>query len=118
MVRMTLNNNTKKILSEVFNTFAPVDEGFVKTNIPIAHMFPGGNPVSRSEARRLLGSISVFTEINLDFKGVEEIGQGFAHELFVLGKQRYPHINLTFFNTSKAVEDMIKRVINTANLSI
>lgn len=117
MVRMTLNNNTKKVLSEVFNTFAPVDEGFVKTNIPIAHMFSGGNPISRSEARRLLESISVFTDINLDFAGVEEIGQGFAHELFVLGKQKYPHINLKTANTCKAVDDMIKRVINTSTLS-
>lgn len=117
MVRMTLNNNTKKVLSEVFNTFAPVDEGFIKTTIPIAHMFSCGNPVSRSEARRLLGSISVFTDINLDFAGVEEIGQGFAHELFVLGKQKYPHINLKTTNTCKTVEDMIKRVINTSTLS-
>lgn len=117
MVRMTLNNNTKKVLSEVFNNFAPVDEGFVKTNIPIAHMFSGGNPVSRSEARRLLGSISVFTDVNLDFAGVEEIGQGFAHELFVLGKQKYPHINLKTTNTCKTVEDMIKRVINTSTFS-
>ena len=80
-------------------------------------MFSGGNPVSRSEARRLLESISVFTDINLDFAGVEEIGQGFAHELFVLGKQKYPHINLKATNTRKTVEDMIKRVINTSILS-
>lgn len=117
VVSMTLNNNTKKVLSEVFNTFAPVDEGFVKTNIPIAHMFSGGNPVSRSEARRLLESISVFTDISLDFSEVDEIGQGFAHELFVLGKQKYPHINLKTINTCKTVEDMIKRVITTSRLS-
>lgn len=116
VVKMTLNNDSKKVLSEVFNIFAPVDEGFVKTTIPIAHMFSGGNPVSRSEARRLLGSISVFTDINLDFSGVEEIGQGFAHELFVLGKQKYPHINLKTTNTCKIVENMIKRVINTSTL--
>ena len=117
IVMMTLNNNTKKVLSEVFDTFAPVDEGFIKTTIPVAHMFSGGNPVSRSEARRLLESISVFTDINLDFSGVEEIGQGFAHELFVLGKQKYPQINLRTSNTCKTVEDMIKRVLNTQALS-
>lgn len=117
VVRMTLGNNSKKVLSEVFNTFAPVDEGFIKTSIPIAHMFSLGNPVSRSEARRLLGSISAFTDITLDFAGVEEIGQGFAHELFVLGKQKHPHINLKTINACKAVEDMIKRVINTSTLS-
>ena len=38
IVSMTINNNSKKILSEVFNTFAPVDEGFIKTHIPIAHI--------------------------------------------------------------------------------
>jgi len=116
VVKMTLNNNTKKVLSEIFNTFAPVDEGFVKTTIPVAHMFSGGNPVSRSEARRLLECIILFNDINLDFAGVEEIGQGFAHELFVLGKQKYPHINLRTTNTCKAVEGMIKRVINTSAL--
>jgi len=116
IVKMTLSNDTKKTLSEIFNTFAPVDEGFVKTTIPVAHMFAGGNPVSRSEARRLLESISPFHDITLDFSGVEEIGQGFAHELFVLGKQRYPHINLRTIKTCKNVEDMITRVINTSNL--
>lgn len=117
IVRMTLNNDSKKVLSEIFNTFAPADEGFIKTTIPVSHMFSGGNPVSRSEARRLLESISVFSDINLDFSGVEEIGQGFAHELFVLGKQKYPHINLRTTNTCKAVENMIKRVINTSALN-
>ena len=116
VVRMMLSNNTKKILSEVFNTFAPVDEGFIKTTIPVAHMFSGGNPVSRSEARRLLGCIALFNDIVLDFSEVEEIGQGFAHELFVLGKQKHPHINLKIINTCKMVEDMIKRVMNTAAL--
>jgi anti-sigma regulatory factor (Ser/Thr protein kinase) len=116
IVSMTINNNSKKTLSEVFNTFAPVDEGFIKTTIPVAHMFSGGNPVSRSEARRLLECIVLFNDIDLDFSGVEEIGQGFTHELFVLGKQKYPHIKLRTINTCKTVEDMIKRVINTAAL--
>lgn len=114
LVSMTISNNSKKILSEVFNTFAPVDEGFIKTTIPVAHMFAGGNPVSRSEARRLLECIVLFNDIVLDFSGVEEIGQGFAHELFVLGKQKYPHIKLRTIKTCKTVEDMIKRVINTS----
>ena len=99
IVSMTINNNSKKILSEVFNTFAPVEEGFIKTTIPIAHMFSSGNPVSRSEARRLLECIVLFNDIDLDFSGVEEIGQGFTHELFVLGKQKYPHIKLRTINT-------------------
>lgn len=116
-VRMTLGNNSRKVLSDVFDTFAPADEGFTKTTIPVVHMFSGGNPVSRSEARRLLECISLFNDVDLDFSGVEEIGQGFAHELFVLGKQKYPNINLKTTNTCKTVENMIKRVVNTSALN-
>lgn len=117
VVTMTLANNSKKVLTEVFNTFAPVDEGFVKTTIPIAHMFMGGNPVSRSEAKRLLECITLFTDITLDFANVDEIGQGFAHELFVLGKQKYQNIHLKTINTSKTVSDMIQRVLKTSSLT-
>jgi anti-sigma regulatory factor (Ser/Thr protein kinase) len=117
IVKMVLNNDSKKVLSEVFNTFAPVDEGFVKTIIPIAHMFPSGNPVSRSEARRLLECIASFSDIDLDFSGVEEIGQGFTHELFVLGKQKYPNIKLRTIHTCRTIEDMINRVIKTSSLN-
>lgn len=113
IVTMSLHNQTKKTTLEVFNRFSDIDEGFTRTHIPIAHMFPAGNPVSRSEARRLSAVISGFKEITLDFSNVEEVGQAFCHELFVLWQNKNPDIVLNIAEANEAVDYMIKRVKNT-----
>ncbi|MBQ7760961.1 MAG: DUF4325 domain-containing protein [Clostridia bacterium] len=113
LVCMSLYNHSKKTTKEVFDRFSNVDEGFVKTQIPIAHFFVNGNPVSRSEARRLGELILKFKEINLDFAGVEEVGQAFCHELFIVWQNRNPEAILNILNACDDVERMIKRVKNT-----
>jgi len=113
IVCMSLNNHTKKTTKEVFDRFSNIDEGFIKTQIPIAHIFPYGSPVSRSEGRRLGELILKFKEIDLDFTGVEEVGQAFCHELFIVWQGRNPDIKLNVLNADTDVSNMIKRVINT-----
>lgn len=113
LVSMSLNNHTKKTTKEVFDRFSNVEEGFIKTQIPIAHIFSYGSPVSRSEGRRLGELILKFKEVDLDFTGVEEVGQAFCHELFVVWQGRNPHIKLNVLNADEDVSGMIKRVINT-----
>ncbi|MBQ7934791.1 MAG: DUF4325 domain-containing protein [Clostridia bacterium] len=112
-VYMALSNQSKKTAREVFDRFSNVEEGFIRTQIPIAHVFPNGNPVSRSEARRLGELILRFKEIDLDFANVEEVGQAFVHEMFVVWQHRNPEIQLNVCNANQAVESMIKRVKNT-----
>ena len=113
IVCMSLNNHTKKTTKEVFDRFSNVDDGFIKTQIPIAHIFPYGSPVSRSEGRRLGELILKFKEVDLDFTGVEEVGQAFCHEMFVVWQGRNPDIKLNVLNAEDDVLRMIKRVINT-----
>ncbi|MBQ1261173.1 MAG: DUF4325 domain-containing protein [Clostridia bacterium] len=113
LVSMSLYNNAKKTAREVFDRFSNVDDGFIKTLIPIAHVFPNGDPISRSEARRLGGLIASFKEVELDFAAVEEVGQAFAHELFVVWKRSNPDVELKVLNTCDDVDFMIRRVINT-----
>lgn len=113
IVTMSLHNQTKKTTLEVFNRFTDIDEGFTRTHIPIAHMFPAGSPVSRSEARRLSAVISNFKEITLDFSNVEEVGQAFCHELFVLWQNKNPDIVFNIVEANDAVDYMIRRVKNT-----
>ncbi len=113
IVFMELNNHTKKTTLEIFNRFSSIDEGFIRTSIPIAHFFPSGYPVSRSEARRLGETILKFEEIDLDFSGVEEVGQAFVHELFVVWQTRNPKKRLNVLNASEGVTFMIQRVLNT-----
>ena len=85
----------------------------IKTQIPIAHVFPNGSPVSRSEARRLEELVLKFKEIELDFSNVEEVGQAFCHELFIVWQTRNPDKQINVVNASQDVLNMINRVKNT-----
>lgn len=112
-VFMELDNDSNKTTREVFNRFSNVDEGFIKTQIPIAHIFSGAGPVSRSEARRLGELIAKFKEVDLDFINVEEVGQAFVHELFIVWQRNNPNVKLNVLNSCDDVDFMIRRVINT-----
>ena len=113
VVYMELGNHSKKTTREVFDRFSDVEQGFIRTQIPIAHFFPNGNPVSRSEARRLGEMILKFKEITLDFANVDEVGQAFVHELFVVWQGRNLDVTLKYIHTEQGVENMIRRVLNT-----
>lgn len=112
-VVMELNNNSNKTTREVFNRFSDIDQGFIKTQIPIAHIFSGTGPVSRSEARRLGELIVKFKEVDLDFVNVEEVGQAFVHELFIVWQRNNPDVKLNILNACDDVDFMIRRVMNT-----
>lgn len=112
-VCMELSNHTRKRVDEVFNRFSDVEEGFFKTEIPMAHLFPNGYPVSRSEARRLFGMIRDFREVTLDFAGIESVGQAFVHEFFVILSPRNSEQKIILKNVPDGVKRMILRVKNT-----
>lgn len=89
--------------------FADVDGGFTKTHVPIKNIFED-DPVSRSQAKRLCHRFEKFEEVELDFEGINEIGQGFAHEIFVVFQNNYKNIKLTPINMTEEVEKMIRHV--------
>jgi hydroxymethylpyrimidine pyrophosphatase-like HAD family hydrolase len=76
---MQLSNNSKKNLKEVFDMFVADDGGFTKTHIPVKNFFET-YPVSRSQAKRLSNRFEAFQEIELDFEGIDEIGQGLIQQ--------------------------------------
>lgn len=110
MVVMKLENETKRRLREVFDMFSSVDEGFVKTMIPVKEICPYGEPIARSQARRLLYRLEDFNTIEFDFQGVDFLGQGFADEIFRVFKNKYPDIELIPNNANESVLRMIKHV--------
>ena len=112
-VMMRLCNNSKRELREVFDMFSTIDDGFCKTQVPIKNMITSGFPVSRSQARRLCSGFDKFEEVELDFKGIDEIGQAFAHEIFVVYKRNYPSVKFTVKNANKRVSGMIAHVQNS-----
>lgn len=112
-VLMRLENQTTRDLSKVMNMFSDVERGFFRTQLPLAHIFQNSGPVSRSEARRLGAMVARFEDVTLDFSGIQSIGQGFTHELFVVFRRNHPDIHFNCINMSPGVEGMIKRVENT-----
>lgn len=115
-ILMSISNFSEREIKEVFGMFSDPDEGFNKTQIPIKNIFPDGYPVSRSQARRLCFRFEDFREVILDFKGVDDIGQGFAHEVFVVFHKKHPNVKILVMNAGEDVINMIKHVERTDKL--
>ena len=93
-------------------TEAPDDYGFSKTIVPVRLLeYREANPVfvSRSQAKRLLTRFERFKNIVLDFQDVEEIGQGFADEIFRVFANQHPDTTITYVNAASMVDRMIRR---------
>ena len=110
LVMMTLENETQRRLSEVFNMYTSVEEGFMRTRIPVKEACLTGEPVARSQARRICNRLDEFKEIVLDFDRVDVMGQGFADELFRVYALAHPQVTLCPINMISEVEQMIRHV--------
>lgn len=107
---MKLENQTSRKSQEVFDMYAPIEEGFVKTYIPLKEICPYGEPIARSQARRILYRLGEFKQVEFDFAGIEFLGQGFADEVFRVFQNKYPNIELLPLNANESVAGMIRHV--------
>ena len=112
-VLLELDNSTTKTLKLVFDEYTE-DFAFSKTVVPVRLVQYGDEAlISRSQAKRLLTNFERFKTVILDFEGVEQIGQGFADEVFRVFVQSHPNIELVPFKANRQVEAMIRRARNT-----
>ena len=109
VIAMDLSNTSNKELVEVFDRFSDENDKFTKTRIPLKNVYDTF-PVSRSQAKRLSHRFKDFTEVVLDFSEISQIGQGFAHELFVLFRKSHPDVKLVPVNANESVQKMINHV--------
>jgi len=112
LVIMVLENDSTRTTKEVFDRFAlPEEFSFAKTIVPVRlAQHEGEKLISRSQAKRLTRRFEKFQTVILDFSGVEEIGQGFADEVFRVFKTAHPEIDMTPIKMTDAVRAMIRRV--------
>ena len=75
--------------------------------------FLGSDPIARSSARELFTKLEGQNSVILDFVNVEEVGQAFVHELFIVWQRNNPDIKLNILNACDDVDFMIRRVKNT-----
>lgn len=109
MIYMGLSNFSNKVLKEVFDLYSDEDGEFTKTSVPVQNIFDDF-PVSRSQARRLCHRFENFLEVELDFTGIDEIGQAFAHEIFVVFQNAHKDVRLVPTHMNRDVEQMIHHV--------
>ena len=109
-IEMILFNDAIVKINEVFGAYT-TEYAFDKTRIPVRFVSSCGQPISRSEARRLCFGLEKFRIAVLDFEGVRAIGQGFAHELFSVFAKSHETVKLECVNMSDEVERMVRHVM-------
>lgn len=115
IVFMGLSNFSQKRLSEVFDEYSNFDSGFDKTILPLKNIFDT-SPVSRSQAKRIVNRLDDFREVILDFEGIEWMGQGFAHQIFVVFAKEHPNVSVVPINMVDSVEKMYNHVKNRSQI--
>lgn len=108
-VMMSLSNFTHKKAREFFDQYANDEGAFYKTRIPLKNIFDSA-PVSRSQAKRVCNRLENFQEVVLDFEDVSWMGQGFAHQLFVVFQNQHPQMKLVPINMNESVTNMYHHV--------
>lgn len=108
LVRFEAARRPRRKLADVFAEYTDEFE-FTKTRVVVKLFALGARFVSRSEARRVLNGVDRFREVVLDFRGVAEIGQGFADEVFRVWATAHRTTTFTAVNMNRAVEFMVRR---------
>lgn len=111
-VFMALSNFTHKTAREVFDLYSNDNGAFEKTRIPLKNIFDSV-PVSRSQAKRICNRLELFEEVILDFSDISWMGQGFAHQLFVVYQNVHPEMKLLPINMNESVTNMYNHVIHS-----
>jgi hypothetical protein len=108
-VEMTISTNASWTTRDVFDRYQDDPVGFKRTHVPIAlGKYPGEQLVSRSQAKRVLARVDRFSEVLLDFQGVQDIGPAFADEIFRVFRNAHPDISIIAVRANDRVDRMIK----------
>ena len=104
---------TERTTKEIFDEYTSDDFVFNKTKITVhlAKDYLGHDFVSRSLAKRILMNVEKFKIIVLDFENIDNIGQGFADEVFRVFKNKNPDITILPVNMNEEIEFMINRAM-------
>lgn len=111
-VVMALSNFTQRSAKEIFDAYSNTDGTFATTRIPMKNIFDSA-PVSRSQAKRVCNRLDEFEEVILDFADISWMGQGFAHQMFVVYAKAHPEISIKTENMNDSVTNMYNHVVNS-----
>ena len=116
-VLMRLDNDSSRTTREIFDQFT--DDGddvpvFSKTVVPVQLAQYGDDRlISRSQAKRVLARVDLFSTVLLDFRDVPTIGHAFADEVFRVFRREHPDVSIVPINDNPEVKRMIARAQST-----
>jgi anti-sigma regulatory factor (Ser/Thr protein kinase) len=115
-VFLRVGNHTSRTTRKVLRDYSVGGSyGFNKTVVPVELARYGTDQlVSRSQAKRVLARIEQFSQVLLDFKDVEEIGQAFADEIFRVFALEHPKIKVLPIHANKNIMGMYQAAIRSA----
>ena len=115
-VFLRLDSDTPRTTREVFDQFTGGEDEpvFNKTVVPVRLAQYGNDQlISRSQAKRVLARIDLFSTVLLDFEGVPTIGHSFADEVFRVFRREHPDVRVVAVNDNPDVKRMIARTQST-----
>ncbi len=108
-VEVVVARPAPRTLRSVFEEFTDDDLRFTRSR-PVVKLFGSGVAfVSRSEARRVMADMGDFSDIDIDFQGVDDVGQGFVDEILRVWPSQHPETSVHPINMNEAVEFMVRR---------
>lgn len=111
-VSFSIHLSSQRDLTMVFDAFTGQrddEAGFDKTRITVKLFQFGRDLPSRSEAKRVTMNLENFRVIELDFAGVETVGQAFADEIYRVWQNRHHGIQILTVNANENIRFMIRR---------
>ena len=108
IVRCEIDAQATRSTSEVFAAYS-IDHDFARTRTVVQLFTLGVRFISRSEARRLLSGLDRFRDVIIDFRGVQDVGQGFVDEVFRVWPSQHPDVTVRPTNMVGPVEAMVRR---------
>ena len=110
MVGFAIFKDSNIEVTDIFRKYQDEDYGFSKTEIIVKLVEEyEKNLISRSVAKRILNNLEKFKEITFDYRGIENIGQGFADQIYRIFQTENPEVILNNINTNEEIEFMINR---------
>lgn len=112
LIKMEISKDSERTTKEVFDEFCKGEDFvFCKTIFQMAVTKIEGPLVSRSQAKRVAARFEQFDEVEISFRDIPKIGQGFADELFRVWSNSHPSTKIVALHANEEVEKMIRHAL-------
>ena len=113
-VYLAIALDTPRTLDEVLRSCSLTgsDYALQRTEVPLQLLSQGEALASRAQARRAVARLSQFARAEIDFAGIQDLGPGFADEMFRVFANTHPEVELVPVGMVPRVAQMVAGVLS------